>query len=46
MDRQLYVWINFDQVGVLAERNGLWTFTYTQAWLDKPDATPSARVCR
>ncbi|WP_028630760.1 HipA domain-containing protein [Metapseudomonas resinovorans] len=38
MDRQLYVWINFDQVGVLAERNGLWTFTYTQAWLDKRDA--------
>lgn len=34
MDRQLYVWINFDQVGVLAESNGLWTFTYSQGWID------------
>ncbi|AOE87632.1 HipA domain-containing protein [Pseudomonas sp. TCU-HL1] len=38
MNRQLYVWINFDQVGVLAESNGLWTFIYTQDWLSNRDA--------
>ncbi|UVE19532.1 HipA domain-containing protein [Pseudomonas sp. LS44] len=39
-ERQLNVWINFDLIGVLAERNGLWTFTYYPEWLANNQAYP------
>ncbi|PAU65985.1 toxin HipA [Pseudomonas sp. PIC25] len=40
MTRALNVWINHTLIGVLRERNGLWTFGYSQAWLGDPAAYP------
>ena len=36
--RSLNVWINDILVGVIAEVNGLWAFTYDAGWLERPDA--------
>ncbi|MFV0457118.1 MAG: HipA domain-containing protein [Pseudomonas sp.] len=40
MSRQLNVWINGVLVGELEEHNGLWTFGYSQKWLETPAAYP------
>jgi len=40
MARELYVWINHTQTGVLTEQNGLWAFGYSQEWLSNPEAYP------
>ncbi|SFI08680.1 HipA domain-containing protein [Modicisalibacter xianhensis] len=40
MTRHLNVWINDTQVGVLIDRNGIWSFTYSEAWVKHPEAYP------
>lgn len=37
MARQLLAWIDRQQVGLLEDRDGLWSFRYTPAWLEAPD---------
>ena len=36
MERTLLAWIDDQQIGILGERDGIWSFHYAPGWLEAP----------